>query len=67
LAKDAEDKAKTLQQKIDDQASVIDQAQRGDRVAQEELRNSLRDAQSSINSTRTFAEEQAAKYGKSNK
>ena len=48
LAKDAEDKAKTLQQKIDDQASVIDQAQRGDRVAQEELRNSLRDAQSSI-------------------
>ncbi len=67
LAKDAEDKAKTLQQKIDDQASVIDQAQKGDRVAQEELRNSLRDAQSSINSTRTYAEEQAAKYAKNTK
>ena len=67
LAKDAEDKAKTLQQKIDDQASVIEQAQRGDRVAQDELRKSLRDAQSSINSTRSYAEEQAAKYGKSNK
>jgi len=67
LAKDAEDKAKTLQQKIDEQASQLDEAQRGDRVAQDNLAKQLRDAQSSINSTRTFAEEQAAKYGKNTK
>ena len=66
LAKDAEDKAKTLQQKIDEQAQQLDQAQQGDRVAQDELRKSLRDAQSSINSTRSYAEEQAAKYGQNN-
>jgi hypothetical protein len=67
LAKDAEEKAKTLQQKIDEQAQQLDQAQRGDRVAQDELRKSLSDAQSSIKSTRTFAEEQAAKYAKNTK
>jgi hypothetical protein len=42
----------------------LDEAQRGDRVAQDNLAKQLRDAQSSINSTRTFAEEQAAKYAK---
>ena len=64
---EADNKAKTLQQKIDEQAAVIDQAQKGDRIAQEELRKSLKDAQSSINSTRSYAEEQAAKYGKGTK
>ncbi len=63
LAKDAEENAKTLQQKIDEQASQLEQAQRGDRVAQDNLAKQLRDAQFSISSTRTFAEEMAAKYG----
>ena len=63
LAKDAEDKAKTLQQKIDEQAAQLEQAQQGDRVAQDNLAKQLRDAQFSISSTRTFAEEMAAKYG----
>lgn len=67
LAKDAEEKSKTLQQKIDEQAQQLEQAQRGDRVAQDELRQQLSDAKSSISSTRTFAEEMAAKYGKNTK
>ena len=64
---DADAKAKTLQEKIDDQEYQLAQAQRGDKIAQEELANQLRDAKSSISSTRTFAEEMAAKYGKNNK
>jgi hypothetical protein len=67
LADDAEANAKTLQQKIDDQEFQLVQAQRGDRVAQEELAQQLRAAQANINSTRTFAEEQAAKYAKNTK
>ena len=67
LADEAEANAKTLQQKIDEQASQLDEAQRGDRVAQDNLAKQLRDAQSSISSTRTFAEEQAAKYAKNTK
>ena len=67
LAKEAEERAKTLQEKIDDQEYQLAQAQKGDRVAQDELRQQLRDAQSSISNTRTFAEEMAAKYGKNNK
>lgn len=63
IKKDAEEKSTTLQQKIDQQADQLEKAQAGDRVAQENLSRQLRDAQSSINSTRTFAEEQAAKYG----
>jgi Ni,Fe-hydrogenase III large subunit len=66
LAEEAEANSKTLQQKIDEQASQLDEAQRGDRVAQDNLARQLRDAQSSINSTRTFAEEQAAKYAARN-
>ena len=67
LAEEAEANSKTLQQKIDEQASQLDEAQRGDRVAQDNLAKQLRDAQSSISSTRTFAEEQAAKYAKNTK
>ena len=67
IKKDAEANAKTLQQKIDDQEFQLVQAQRGDRVAQEELAQQLRAAQANINSTRTFAEEQAAKYAKNTK
>ena len=67
LAKDAEEKAKTLQQKIDEQADQLEKAQTGDKVAQENLARQLRDAQSSISSTRSYAEEMAAKYGKNNK
>jgi hypothetical protein len=66
LAEEAEANSKTLQQKIDEQASQLDEAQRGDRVAQDNLAKQLRDAQSSISSTRTFAEEQAAKYAARN-
>ena len=67
LADEAEANAKTLQQKIDEQASQLDEAQRGDRVAQDNLAQQLRAAQANINSTRTFAEEQAAKYAKNTK
>jgi hypothetical protein len=67
LADEAEANSKTLQQKIDDQEYQLNQAQKGDRVAQDELRQQLRAAQSSISSTRTFAEEQAAKYAKNTK
>jgi hypothetical protein len=67
IKKDAEENAKTLQQKIDSQADQLEKAQAGDRVAQDNLARQLRDAQSSISSTRTFAEEQAAKYAKNNK
>ena len=64
IKRDAEEKAKSLQTKIDEQADVLEKAQAGDRVAQENLSRQLRDAQSNISSTRTFAEEMAAKYGK---
>ena len=64
IKKDAEEKAKSLQTKIDEQADQLEKAQAGDRVAQENLSKALRDAQSSISSTRTYAEEMAAKYGK---
>lgn len=67
LADEAEANAKTLQQKIDEQADQLEKAQTGDRVAQENLARQLRDAQANINSTRTFAEEQAAKYAKNTK
>lgn len=67
IKKDSEEKATTLQQKIDRQADQLEKAQAGDRVAQENLARQLRDAQSSISSTRTFAEEQAAKYAKNTK
>jgi len=67
LQEEADARAKTLQEKIDDQAAQLEQAQRGDRVAQEELAQQLRAAQANIKSTRTFAEEQAAKYAKNTK
>ena len=67
LAKEAEENARTLQQKIDEQADQLEKAQTGDRVAQDNLARQLRDAQANINSTRTFAEEQAAKYAKNTK
>ena len=67
IKKDAEENARTLQQKIDSQADQLEKAQAGDRVAQDNLARQLRDAQSSIKSTRTFAEEQAAKYAKNTK
>ena len=67
IKKEAEENAKTLQQKIDSQADQLEKAQAGDRVAQDNLARQLRDAQSSISSTRTFAEEQAAKYAKNTK
>ena len=64
IKKDAEENAKTLQQKIDQQAEQLEKAQTGDRVAQENLARQLKDAQSSISNTRTFAEGIAAKYAK---
>jgi hypothetical protein len=67
LQEEADARAKTLQEKIDDQAAQLEQAQRGDRVAQDELAQQLRAAQANIKSTRTFAEEQAAKYAKNTK
>ena len=67
LQEEADARAKTLQEKIDDQATQLEQAQRGDRVAQDELAQQLRAAQANIKSTRTFAEEQAAKYAKNTK
>jgi hypothetical protein len=67
LARDAEENARTLQQKIDEQADQLEKAQTGDRVAQDNLARQLRDAQASINSTRNYAEEQAAKYAKNTK
>ena len=67
LADDAEANARTLQQKIDEQADQLEKAQTGDRVAQDNLARQLRDAQASINSTRNYAEEQAAKYAKNTK
>ena len=67
LQEEADARAKTLQEKIDEQASQLEQAQRGDRVAQDELAQQLRAAQANIKSTRTFAEEQAAKYAKNTK
>lgn len=63
IKREAEEKASTLQTKIDQQADQLEKAQAGDRVAQETLSRQLREAQSSINSTRSYAEEQAAKYG----
>jgi hypothetical protein len=67
LADEAEANARTLQQRIDEQADQLEKAQTGDRVAQDNLARQLRDAQANINSTRTFAEEQAAKYAKNTK
>ena len=67
LAEEAEANARTLQQKIDEQADQLEKAQTGDRVAQDNLARQLRDAQANINSTRNFAEEQAAKYAKNTK
>ena len=64
---DADAKAKTLQEKINDQEYQLAQAQRGDKLAQEELAQQLRDAKSSISSTRSYADEIAAKYAKNNK
>ena len=66
LAEEAEANARTLQQKIDEQADQLEKAQTGDRVAQDNLARQLRDAQANINSTRNFAEEQAAKYAARN-
>lgn len=64
IKREAEEKASTLQTKIDQQADQLEKAQAGDRVAQDNLARQLRDAQASISSTQTFAEEMAAKYGK---
>lgn len=67
LSEEASEREKTLQSKIDEQSDQLEKAQSGDKVAQENLAQQLRDAQLSINSTRTFAEEQAAKYNNNNR
>ena len=64
IKREAEEKASTLQTKIDQQADQLEKAQAGDRVAQENLARQLKEAQSSISSTQTYAEQMAAKYGK---